>query len=149
MKVNETDIFSNEFLQKWIRENLEDGQRAKVFGTVLTKYYNIHKKVWLDATQGNTTTELSFITSSQWIIVPTANQIENFLTHFCQRNDFTWNYGLRNKKQNFIVVYDSDYNLVYTTHEENDLHSATPEETRLIALGWVCNVGIKTLKYKL
>lgn len=141
-------LYSNKNLQEWLRSNLEDGQRARVFGTQLTKYYNSNKKVWIDVYHNTTVTQLSFIPSTQWVLIPTANQMELYISEFCSKNRLVWSYVLRGIDQHLIEIYDNNFDLIYATVEQSSSKSTTCEVSRITALNWIVKTAAKTNKYK-
>ncbi len=141
-------LYSNKNLQEWLRNNLEDGQRARVFGTQLTKYYNASKKVWIDVYHNTTVTQLSFIPSTQWVLVPSANQMELYISEFCSKNKLIWSYVLRGLDQHLIEIYNNNFDLVYATVEDSNSKSTTCEKSRIVAMNWIVKTATSTNKYK-
>lgn len=143
-------LYGNKKLQEWLRNNLEDGQRACVFGTQLTKYYNANKKVWIDVYHNTSVTQLSFIPSTQWVLVPSANQMELYISEFCSRNKLIWSYVLRGLDQHLIEIYDNNFDLVYatTTVDDSNLISTTCEISRIETVNWIVKSAVNANKFK-
>lgn len=138
--------YTSKFFQEWLKKNLVDGQVAKKNGKLSTKYFNAHKKSWLDIAQGRVS-QVEFVPSIFWIIIPTFEQIEKYISEFCKKNNLVWSYVLRGLEQRVIEIYNSDLKLIYSTSMQINKEKVEIQESRTLALKWVCKQIHKSEKF--
>lgn len=145
-KLNLSDYGSTQ-LQEWLRANLVDGQIAKRNSNQATKFYNSNKQMWIDIFHNTNVSQVEFIPSAFWVIIPTAEQIEKYISSFCKKNKLVWSYVLRDLNQRLIEIYNSDLKLIYSTSMQFSKDKIEIQESRILTLKWICNQIQKSNKF--
>ncbi len=146
-KLNLSD-YNSTHLQNWLRANLVDGQIAKRNSNLSTKFYNIDKKMWIDIFHNTNVSQVEFVPSAFWVIIPTTEQIEKYISDYCTNNELVWSYVLRGMNQRVLEIYNSDLQLVYSTSMYTNEENIKIQKSRILALKWIYSQIQKT-KYSL